>query len=74
MALAHRVRNRLAQEGLAEIDDFSDFKEEQLTQAFRNIRTSIPGAPEQSRSGRNSGVSLLRQQTLFLCQLNANLD
>ena len=59
MALARRVRNRLTQEGLAEIDDFSDFKEEQLKQAFRNMRTSIPGAPEQPCSGRNSGVSAI---------------
>ena len=51
MALARRVRNRLAQEGLAEIDHFSDFKEDQLTQTFRNMRTSIPGAPEKSHSG-----------------------
>ena len=59
MALARRVRNRLAQEGLAEIDDFSDFKEEQLMQAFRNMRTSISGAPEQPRNGRNCGVSAI---------------
>ena len=59
MNLACRVGNRLAQERLADIDNFSDFKEDQLPQAFRNMRTSIPGAPEQPYSERNSGVSTI---------------
>ena len=45
MALSAQVRARLAMEGLATIADFSDFKEDQLTDAFKNMRTSIPGVP-----------------------------
>ena len=63
MALACRVRN---QEDFTEIDDFSDFKEDQLTQAFRNMRTSIPGAPEQPCSGRKSGVSAIEARNTIL--------
>ena len=42
MSLTPAVRFRLAQEGLTIVDDFSDFKEDQLDQAFKNMRTSIP--------------------------------
>ena len=45
MGLSSRARTRLALEGLASIDDFADFKEDQLTQAFRNMRTAVPGVP-----------------------------
>ena len=45
MALTVDQRNRLAQEGLATIDDFVDFKEDQLTDAFKNMRIAIPGVP-----------------------------
>lgn len=45
MALPNEVRIRLAQEGLVTVDDFSDFKESQLIQAYKNMRTSIPGIP-----------------------------
>ena len=45
MALSAQVRARLAMEGLATMADFSDFKEDQLTDAFKNMRTSIPGVP-----------------------------
>jgi hypothetical protein len=43
MSLTVPVRVRLAQEGLTSITDFADFKEDQLTDAFKNMRTSIPG-------------------------------
>ena len=43
MSLSAPVRDRLALEGLASIDDFDDFKADQLSQAFKNMRTSIPG-------------------------------
>ncbi len=33
------------QEGLATIDDFADFKEDQLTYVFKNMRIAIPGVP-----------------------------
>ena len=45
MALTVDQRNRLAQEGLATIDDFVDFKEDQLIDAFKNMRIAIPGVP-----------------------------
>lgn len=43
MALTNDQRVRLAAEGLATVEDFADFKEDQLTQAIRNLRTPIPG-------------------------------
>jgi hypothetical protein len=43
MSLTAAVRLRLSQEGLTIVDDFADFKEDQLLDAFKNMRTSIPG-------------------------------
>ena len=43
MALSVPLRVRLAQEGLLTFEDFADFKDDQLQQAFKNLRTSIPG-------------------------------
>ena len=43
MSLTAIVRERLSNEGLTQISDFSDFKEDQLSAAFKNMRTSIPG-------------------------------
>ena len=45
MALTPNERARLAQEGLVLVDDFFDFKEDQLDQAFKNMRTAIPSIP-----------------------------
>ena len=45
MSLSNAVRARLATEGLTTVADFSDFKEDQLNNAFKNMRTSIPGVP-----------------------------
>ena len=45
MSLSNSVRTRLATEGLTTVADFSDFKEDQLNNAFKNMRTSIPGVP-----------------------------
>ena len=45
MALTNAQRNRLALEGLILVDDFVNFKEDQLYQAAKNMRTSIPGLP-----------------------------
>ena len=45
MGLSNNAVTRLAQEGLAQINDFADFKEEQLLAAFKNMRTAIPGLP-----------------------------
>ena len=50
MGLPPNVQARLSSEGLDTIEDFEDFKEEELKAAFRNMRTSIPGlqaVPEQ---------------------------
>ena len=45
MGLSVPVRVRLSQEGLTTIDDFADFKKDQLDQAFKNMRTAIPAIP-----------------------------
>ena len=45
MALSVAQRDRLAQEGLILVEDFVDFKDDQLDQAAKNMRTSIPGFP-----------------------------
>lgn len=45
MALTNAARVRLAAEGLGTIEDFDDFKDDQLDVAVRNLRTSIPGVP-----------------------------
>jgi hypothetical protein len=45
MSLTAIQRNRLSAEGLATIDDFMDFKEDQLDDAAKNMRTAIPGVP-----------------------------
>ena len=39
MALTDAQRNRLALEGLVLVDDFIDFKEDQLDEAAKNMRT-----------------------------------
>ena len=43
MNLTGTERARLAQEGLAVVDDLLDFKEDQIDQALKNMRTAIPG-------------------------------
>ena len=45
MNLPANVRNRLQQEGLQVVEDFYDFREDELTQAFKNMRTPIAGVP-----------------------------
>ena len=45
MGLPAGVRARLANEGLATVEDFEDFKKDQLERAFKNMRTAIPGIP-----------------------------
>ena len=45
MSLSAQLRARLAQEGLKHINDFADFEEEQLKDAFKNMRIPIPGIP-----------------------------
>ena len=45
MALSDAARARLALEGLVTVDDFEDFKEEQINQALKNMRVAIPGIP-----------------------------
>ena len=42
MALLPVVRQRFALEGLATVEDFADFKKEQLKEAIKNLRTAIP--------------------------------
>lgn len=45
MGLSAAQRARLAQEGLVNIEDFDDFKSDQLTNAIKNLCTGIPGTP-----------------------------
>ena len=42
MALLPLVRQRFSLEGLATIEDFADFKKDQLKEAIKNLRTPIP--------------------------------
>ena len=53
MALPHDARQRLAQESLTTIDDFVGFKEEELKQAIKNLRSPIPGIPAVLDAGGN---------------------
>ena len=45
MSLTNNQRQRLVAEGLAQVSDFEDFKEEQIDDAIKNLRTPIPGVP-----------------------------
>ena len=45
MNLPAAICLRLQQEGLTVVEDFADFKEEQFEEAYKNMRTSIPGIP-----------------------------
>ena len=45
MGLPNPARVRLANEGLATVDDFADFKPDQIKDAIKNLRTAIPGVP-----------------------------
>ena len=45
MGLTTAQRLALSNEGLTTIDDFADFKEEELKVAFKNVRSGIPGTP-----------------------------
>ena len=58
MVLSAAVCARLSLEGLAMVADFSDFKEDQLTDAFKNMRTSIPGVPgvQECRDPANNAI------------------
>ena len=42
MGLTVEQRRRLASEGLGSVDDFVDFKEDQIEQAIKNLKTAIP--------------------------------
>ena len=45
MGLTAVQRNALAAQGLATTDDFADFGKDELKEALKNMRTSIPGIP-----------------------------
>ena len=64
MGLTPIIRARLQQEGLVTVEDFTDFKEDQLSQAYKNMRTSIPGvagipAVQAQMDTNNPGVILV---------------
>ena len=45
MGLTETQRTALASQGLSVLDDFADFGKDELEQALKNMRTSIPGIP-----------------------------
>ena len=45
MGLTVDQRTALAEQGLTIVDDFADFGKDELKEALRNMRTSIPGIP-----------------------------
>ena len=45
MGLSDAQRTALAAQGLTIVDDFADFGKDELTEALKNMRTSIPGVP-----------------------------
>lgn len=45
MGLTAQQRTALAEQGLTSPDDFADFGKDELKDAFRNMRTAIPGIP-----------------------------
>ena len=45
MALSDAARQRLALEGLTTVEDFDDFKKDQINEALKNMRVAIPGIP-----------------------------
>ena len=45
MGLTNVQRTRLAAEGLQNVDDFEDFKPDQIDHAIKNLRTAVPGVP-----------------------------
>ena len=47
IGLSSAQRTRIAQEGLSVIEDFADFKEDQIEQVIENMRVSIPGVTAQ---------------------------
>lgn len=59
MALTNQVRERLAQEGLSTVADFADFKADQLDDAYKNMRTSIPGIPGTAQQVDADGTVLV---------------
>ena len=56
MNLSAVQRGRLAAEGLAQIADFVDFKAEQIDDAIKNLRVSIPGVPAVAAVGGAGAV------------------
>ena len=45
MGLTGEQRTALAAQGLTTVDDFADFGKDELNDAIKNMRTSIPGIP-----------------------------
>ncbi len=55
------VRLRLQNEGLSTVDDFIDFHDDELNQAFKNLRTPIPGIPGIPAQVNNAGVEIIAE-------------
>jgi hypothetical protein len=64
MNLLVAVRLRLQNEGLSTVDDFIDFHDDELNQAFKNLRTPIPGIagiPGIPAQVNNAGVEVIAE-------------
>ena len=59
MGLSQVQRAWLAAEGLVDIDDFADFKPDQIAHAIKNLRTAVPGVPGMAAIlGANGAVAV----------------
>ena len=50
------IRARLVLEGLVNFNNFNNFKEDQLNQPFKNMRTAIPGITSVADSGGDEAI------------------
>ena len=58
MDLSANQRAALGVQGLTTIDDFADFGKEELKEALKNMRTSIPGIPTIAAVNDTNGVEV----------------
>ena len=56
MDLLNNIHAILVLEGIINVDNFDDFKEDQLNQAFKNMHTPITGIPAVAAAGGDTAV------------------
>ena len=59
VAPPNNIRARLALEGIVNVDNFDGFKEDQINQAFKNMRTAIPGILYAAAAGGAAAVPVV---------------